>query len=221
MFNLYKTECCLLTPALNVAETLEPSVLEIVQPKEQTYSYVKGLGKARNNLVKNSENPYLLFVDCGVSFSRSTFDSVIKKAVKNRGVVFYRGENGVLCTKVLGLPRWLFLKVGGFDESFHIGEDLEFGLRLFRLLKDNSVLDASLKFRTFIIPNNEVDHRKHEERGSYFDGLKVRVRCALRYRYWNFLVPQRKKDVGGMFLVPFLLAYYVFNNKRVDFCEAD
>lgn len=183
-----------------------------MKPKEQVCSYSQGLGVARNNLIKASKEPYLLFVDCGVTFSRSVFENYIKPAIKHRKLLLYKGENGILCTKVLGLPRWIALRVGGFDESFHIGEDLEFGLKLqnfyksIPLIKDNIV----------VIPNNLVDHKQHEERGSYFKSLCVRVRCAIRYRRWDLVKPQRKKDAFGVFALPFLLLIYLFSNRRLN-----
>jgi predicted glycosyltransferase involved in capsule biosynthesis len=163
---------------------------------------VKVLGKARNDLVKHSKNNYLLFVDCGIYFSKTTFETYIKPAIQKRELLIYRGENNILCTKVFGISRKFFYDLGGFDETFHIGEDLEFGLRIPSWIK------------RIEIPKCLVDHREHEKRANYLNNLCVRVRLALRYNRSDLLKVQRKKDFLGVFLIPFLLTYYVWNNKR-------
>lgn len=176
----------------------------MVNPIEFRRSYVKGLGKARNDLVKRSKNEYLLFVDCGVSFSRHTFEAYIKPAIERREVLIYRGENTTLCTKVFGIPRGLFLNLAGFDETFHFGEDIEFGCRIETWMSKT------------IIPKDLIDHKEHQERSNYLDHLRVRTRLALRYSRFDLLKPQRKKDLFGMFIIPFICLYYWRNNGRKD-----
>jgi len=200
-----KTDCCVLVPCLDKTEDINKETLKMINPIEITKSYTSGLGKARNDLVKNSENKYLFFVDCGVSFSKKTYKKLLGPAIKNKKIIVYRGENGILCTKILGLPRRVFLSVGGFDESFHIGEDMEFGFRLQHWLKEGEYVE---------VPKELLDHREYKERGSYFTSLKVRVRCALRYRRFDLLKIQRKKDFYGVFFIPFILSFYLLNNKR-------
>lgn len=197
-----RTDCCLLIPCINKDKDIPAETLEIINPSEIIRSYVKGLGKARNDLVIRSNNDYLLFVDCGIRFSKTTFETYIKPAIKERKILMYKGENNVLCTKIFGIPRKLFCELGGFDETFHIGEDLEFGLRI--------PADAE----KIEIPQSLIDHLEHEKRGKYLNDLCVRVRLALRYNRLDLLKIQRKKDFLGIFLMPFLLAYYAFNNKR-------
>jgi hypothetical protein len=131
-----------------------------------------------------------------------TFNTYIKPAIKERKLLIYKGENNVLCTKVLGIPRKLFYDLGGFDETFHIGEDLEFGSRIPAWVE------------RLEIPKSLVEHAEHEKRGNYFNDLCVRVRLALRYKRIELLGIKRKKDVFGIFLIPFLLIYYTVNNKR-------
>ena len=197
-----KTDCCLLIPCLTKKEDIPDETMELINPLEVCRSYVKGLGKARNDLVTRSKNGYLLFVDCGISFSKTTFETYIKPAIENRKLLIYRGENNVLCTKIFGIPRKLFCDLGGFDETFHIGEDLEFGLRI------------PPKIERIEVPKDLVEHMEHEKRGNYLNDLSVRVRLALRYNLLDLLKIRRKKDVVGVFFIPFLLIYYARNNKR-------
>ena len=206
-----KTLCCLLTPCLRSSmpcvekdEDIDPKTIALINPIEVHRSYVKGLGKARNDLVKRSRNAYLLFVDCGVSFSKHTFEAYIKPAIQRREILMYQGENRVLCTRVFGIPRGLFMNLAGFDESFHFGEDIEFGCRIEEWMSKT------------IIPKDLIDHREHQDRSSYLDNLRVRTRVALRYSRFDLLKPQRKKDLFGIFVIPFLCFYYWKNNERKD-----
>ena len=89
-----ETDCCLLVPCINETKDVDKRTLMVVNPLEFTKTYVKGLGKARNELATKSKNDYLLFVDCGVYFSEETFETYIKPAIQERKLLIYRGGNG-------------------------------------------------------------------------------------------------------------------------------
>lgn len=202
---LRKTDCCVLIPVKDRFRKLPRETVEMVNPKELVMSFVKGLGKARNDLAKHSKAPYLLFIDTEVSFSKDTFETFILPAIQEKKLLIYKGNNDVMCTKVFGISRKLFYLLGGFDETFHFGEDIEFGLRLKTY---GSLEDAT------VIPTNLIEHSSHKETGSYLVSLCVRARCAFRYEAYWLLDHMRKKDYVGRLLLPFIFVRYLLYNPR-------
>lgn len=174
-------------------------------PKEIISTNVKGLGYARNRLLSRVTTPYVLYLDTGVFFDENFFDLYIKPAIDGKKTLIYKGNNNVLCTKIFGIQT-ITLKclLKGFDNTFHIGEDLELG---FAIGLNNFEYGMLKPEKTVFVPEYAVKHKQDSEY-DYLDNLRVRVRLALRYKDKNILKIQRKKDFYGVFLIPYIEIYY-------------
>lgn len=135
---------------------------------EVILSSVKGRSRARNQGAKRSSGDYLLFLDSDAILPEAGIVEYVE-----RREIFSLGTNPVFCSRVLGIPREIFFDVGGFDESFNVGEDRELGLRL--LLGGHSY--------TLISPEL-VKHREHGRPGKvsdFRDYCMTSIRFMLRY----------------------------------------
>ena len=171
---------------------------------ETLVSSVRGRAKARNALARRSKGSYLLFIDSDVEISDEVLKQYIKPAFESNSVIAYSGENRKLCTRIFGIPRNLFYKIGGFDETFDLGEDLEIGFRL-----------EKFGISPKLIPKEMIKHLKRETsfewRVSYF----IRARLAIRYRAYHLLLPiGRKNDMLGFPLLVAAFYRYFLKNAR-------
>jgi len=190
--------------------TLAPSnvkVLECLEGFHVIVSSVKGISKARNDLAKRSKAEYLLYVDDGVDVSRDTFERYISPAIEDNAIVAYEGEgHPSICTRIFGIPRNVMFFIGGFDESFDIGEDLEIGYRL-----------MAFGFPVRWIPTELVMHKNHYKRSRWKMTYKIIARLALRYKKPKilFLLKQKRKSAPlGIVVTVFSFFFYLFRNKR-------
>jgi len=121
-------------------------------------STLPGRAVARNDLAKRSQADYLLFLDGDIKISEEVFKRFLEPAIKSRRVVAYEGGNPILCSRVLGIPKDLLFSVGGFDESFDVGEDQELGYALLRQ-----------GWKIHKIPRDCIQHVAHRRSGGFFD----------------------------------------------------
>lgn len=153
----------------------------------------KGRSRGRNDGALKCNSDFILFVDDDASFSEETYRKYILDVLSNNPdvVVSYEG-NPILCTRIMGISRDLFLRLGGFDETFEIAEDVEFGYR---------VLEAGYKIN--YIPSDLVIHREHHRARNALwyrmTGYKYAIKLLLRYKgilLWD-------NDIKGSKYVPF------------------
>lgn len=191
---------------------------EEYRPLEIISTNSKGLGYARNKLLSMVTTSYLLFLDTNVTFTEDVFERYIQPALDTGNVLLYKGENNILCTKILGINTILLRHyLNGFDSSFHIGEDLELGCKMALNVQKYGVFN---KEHVIYIPSNAISHKKHKRKYSYLDNLRVRVRLALRYNDNSLIKIQRKKDYIGVFLLPLIIAYYsIYGNYRCGYID--
>ena len=187
--------------------SLEPEKVRVgyaVGQIEILLSSVKGRAKARNALALRSQGSYLLFVDSDVELSREVVSHYIRPAYASNTVISYEGNNQKLCTRIFGIPRDLFFKIGGFDETFDLGEDLEIGYRL-----------EKCGIKSEIIPKERVKHLKKETSFRWFVSYLIRARLSLRYHAYRLLLPvNRKNDVMGFPILVTAFYRYFFDNRR-------
>lgn len=186
-------------------------VLVIALPNEEIrvenpdiVSYISGRSRARNECARKSEAEYLLFFDADTKPVLPFFD-VARWLIENKLAFCIEGNNPVFCSRVFGIPRNVFLKVGGLDETFEIGEDIEFGLRL-----------KSFQIPFFMIPNWMVSHKEHARRYDPIKAYVVRSRLIARYKLFKWLLPMRKLDLIAFPLLFILtLRYFLRKDKRL------
>lgn len=171
---------------------------------ETMVSSVKGRAKARNALAVRSHGSYLLYVDSDVELSKEVVQNYIKPAFAFNKAISYEGYNQKLCTRIFGIPRDLFFRIGGFDETFDLGEDLEIG---YRLEKQGIEIEK--------IPNRCVAHLRRKTSFSWFVSYLVRARLALRYHAYSLLLPvNRKSDLLGLPILVAAFYRYILDSKR-------
>ena len=163
-----------------------------------------GRSRARNSLSKIAESEYLLFIDDDIEFSKEIFEKYILPNVENNQIISYEGNN-VLCTRVLGIPKELFFLVDGFDTTFNVGEDIEFGYRL---------MTYGLKINK--IPKKDIIHCGKNHSSSWISNYLVRVRLVLRYKKYEYFLPlgNYKEYPKGLVTMIFGFYRYFFDNKR-------
>ena len=172
---------------------------------ETLVSSVKGRAKARNALAHKSKGSYLLFIDSDVELTDKVLTQYIKPAFESDSVVAYMGFNRKLCTRIFGIPRNLFYKIGGFDETFDLGEDIEIGFRL-----EKSGIPIKL------VPKELVKHLRRKTSFSWSVSYLIRARLAIRYHAYHLLLPiNRKNDAIGFPLLVAAFYRYFFRNARV------
>jgi len=142
-------------------------------------------------------------------FSCNDFKHQIEKhiltAIEDGAIVAYEGEgHSSVCTRVFGVPRNILFSVGGFDESFDVGEDLEIGFRL-----------KAFGFHIRRIPKKALKHREHSHKGRWKNTYTMIARLALRYKKPKilFLFKRKSAPLGLVFTV-FSFFFYLFRNKR-------
>lgn len=190
-----------LIPALKEADLNVPRFL--LKKARIITSDVKGIARARNLMISVSDKSYLVFLDSDVNISKEVFDKWLVPAMKEKRIVAYEGNNPVLCSRVLGVPRDVIVEAGGFDESFSRGEDQELGYRL-----------ESMGYRWEKVPNDEIEHKKHRKRGGWFSAFKIEARFLLRYGKFQRSCFKRKSAPLGVLVFLGSLVYFFFKNKR-------
>lgn len=111
----------------------------------------KDRSKGRNDGALKCDSDFILFVDDDASFSEETYRKhIFDVLINNPDVVVSYKSNVILCTRVMGISRDLFFRIGGFDENFIVAEDQDFG---YKALKNG--------YHISYIPRDLVHHREH------------------------------------------------------------
>jgi len=196
-----------LIPTLDISNVKVP---ECLAKFRIVTSSIKGMDKARNDLAKRSKAKYLLYVDSDVCITRDAFEKYVLTAIKDDVIIAYEGEgHHSVCTRVFGVPRNVLFLIGGFDESFDIGEDQEIGYRL-----------KAFGFPIRWIPKMALEHREHSHKGRWKKTYRMIARLALRYKKPKILfLFKRKSAPFGMVFMVFSFFFYFFRNRRknIDF----
>jgi len=153
----------------------------------------KGRSRGRNDGALKCNSEFILFVDDDADFTEETYRKyILDVLIKNPDTVISY-EASILCTRVMAVSKNLFFKLGGFDETFEIAEDMDFGYR---------VIKAGFKIK--YIPRDLVIHREHRSPNAIWCKM-VRYKYAVKFllRYKRIL--QWDNDIKGKKLVPFTL----------------
>ena len=132
---------------------------------EVILSKTPGLGLARNNGVRKSSFPFLVFLDDDIQFDGQLWDvlfstkpnTIVMAAVASRP-----------CSRVLAIHKSDFWRIGGFNENIKLsGEDTDFQLRA----EDQG-------FQILRIPDRLIQHKNHETRFRGLNSIRKEMETA-------------------------------------------
>jgi len=165
-----------------------------------------GRSKGRNDGAMKCNFEFILFIDDDAFFNEETYKKYILNRFKKEPNTVISYESTVLCTRVMGISKNLFMILGGFDETFITAEDHDFGYR---------VIEKGYKIS--YIPKELIFHREHirpPKRLQFLRSWRNHVRLMLRYKkllIWSkrYNIPINLYDFFMMFFKAPKKGFYI------------